>query len=395
MKNKQGRIILLLLVLFVLLLVAEHYAPRPVSWNYTFNASHTMPYGCRVLRKELLPALFNKKVDDNTVTFYEGMNVERSPNSSLVIVTSEFNPDKLDLDAMLNYAGTGNHVFISAFDFSKHLLDTLGIKTLIVPLDTGMLKQKKSTLNLVNHGFKKQNGFVFNRNLTEHCFTAFDTSCTVVLGVDSREQADFIKVHFKDGYIYLHCQPGVFTNYHLLYSNYHYASYALSYLPETNVTWDEYYKPYRSIIRTPVRYILSQKSLRAAYYLIIFGIIIYMLFEGKRRQRPVPVIKPLKNNTLEFVETVARLYMRSKDYRDLILKKITFFNEQLHTRYSINMADYDEKKIEALSRKSGVDISRIRDIYSAAETITNRGSATVEELSGICRRINDFNKQAY
>ncbi|MFO7657865.1 MAG: DUF4350 domain-containing protein [Bacteroidales bacterium] len=395
MKNKQGRIVILLVVLFVLLIVAEHYAPRPVSWNYTFNASHSTPYGCRVMRKELLPAVFNNKVSDNTVTFYEGLSRDHPPNTNLVIIASEFNPDKLDLAALLKFAEGGNHVFISAFGFSKKLLDTLGVKTRIVPLDTGMFKHKKEMLHLVNPQLKKKDGFLFNRNLPEHFFTAFDTSLTAVLGIDNRKQPDFIRIDYQYGALYLHCQPGVFTNYHLLYSNYQYASFALSYLPETNAIWDEYYKPYRSIIRTPVRYILSQKSLRAAYYLVIAGIFIYMLFESKRRQRPVPVIKHLKNNTLEFIETVARLYMQTKDHRDLALKKITFFNEQLRTRYSLNMAECDEKMFETLARKSGADISLVKDIYLTADAIKNRKTISAEELSRLHTMINDFKNRRY
>jgi len=59
------------------------------------------------------------------------------------------------------------------------------------------------------------------------------------------------------------------------------------------------------MVRTPLKYILSQESLKWAYYILIVSIIVYIIFQGKRKQRVIPLIPPLKNTTLEFVRIIA------------------------------------------------------------------------------------------
>jgi hypothetical protein len=51
---------------------------------------------------------------------------------------------------------------------------------------------------------------------------------------------------------------------------------------------------------TPLRFFLTNDFLRWALRLSVFGLILYILFEMKRRQRVIPVITPLRNSTVRF-----------------------------------------------------------------------------------------------
>ena len=57
--------------------------------------------------------------------------------------------------------------------------------------------------------------------------------------------------------------------------------------------------------------------------------------QGKRKQRIIPVITPLKNTSLEFVETIGRLYYQKGTRSGIAHKKIIFFLDFIRTRYNI------------------------------------------------------------
>jgi hypothetical protein len=53
---------------------------------------------------------------------------------------------------------------------------------------------------------------------------------------------------------------------------------------------------------SPMRFILNNPPLRYAWYLLLLGLLIFVLFNAKRKQRIVPVIEPLKNTSLDLSE---------------------------------------------------------------------------------------------
>ncbi len=392
-RNQKVNIILLA-VLFMLLIGLVHYAPAPVDWRYSFSDDDKIPYGCWVLKKDVLPVVFpDNHLATNTVSFFESLPSLHSSGDNLLIVTLDFNPDSLDLKKLLEFVNRGNHVFISSYRFPEELENTLNVESVTSLTDSFSFIRKETVLNLANPALKKSTGYVFNQFLPSHYFQEMDTSNSVVLGYDNSHHLNFIKTRFGKGDIYLHCQPFVFTNYHLLYSNYEYASAVLSYLPDSYTLWDEYYKPFRKVIGSPVRYILTQKSLKQAYFLAIFTILLYLAFGGKRRQRIIPVMHPPKNTSLDFVRIIGRLYMQRKDHRDLVLKKINYFKEWIHSKYLISTDIADKSFYRNLSLRSGVQADLIREIFQSAESIRKSKHITTRELVAIHEKIQEFNKK--
>jgi len=391
MIKHSKRKITILVILFVILIVVEHYAPRPVNWKDSFSEHDKIPFGCWILRKEVLPALFkNEPVIENNNTLYDHLGGLPSGNKNLIIITSKFSPGDLDFQKLLEFGNQGNQVFVGANQISKNLMDTLGLMTRIGLFDSNSLKSVKTTLNLVNPVLYKPDGYVFSQNLPDNFFTKIDTLNTVILGKDQNNNINFIKRSFGNGSFYIHCQPFVFTNYHLLYSNYEYASAVLSYLPLTYTVWDEYYKPNKKIISSPVRYILSQKSLKAAYFLIILTVLFYFIFEGKRKQRAIPVINAPVNTSLDFIETIGKLYLHRHDHRDLAMKNMMLFNDSIFSRYSIIAKEINKDFYRKLSVKSGVDEALVTKIYTLSNQIISKKKISAEQLTELHRNIQKF-----
>ncbi|MDT8348035.1 MAG: DUF4350 domain-containing protein, partial [Flavobacteriaceae bacterium] len=121
--------------------------------------------------------------------------------------------------------------------------------------------------------------------------------------------------------------PQAYTNYYLLNGNKDYAALSFSYIQHRSLYWDNYKKAGRIVITSPMRFVLSQTSLKWAYYLTIATLLVFVIFKAKREQRIIPVLAPLENSSVAFAKTVGSLYYQHKDYSDLIQKKTNYFLE--------------------------------------------------------------------
>jgi len=147
----------------------------------------------------------------------------------------------------------------------------------------------------------------------------------------------------------------------------------LSYLPNQTTIWDEYYKARKNYIKqTPFQQILTTDGLRQALYLAIIGTLIYMVFASKRRQRIIPVVPFKTNTTVDFVETMGKLYYNESGHKEIGMKRINYFLADIRERHRIDTEVLDEAFIRKLSTLSGVnrkDIDRLISNFKVIKTL--------------------------
>jgi hypothetical protein len=382
-----------ILVLFAILVGVQHYMPRPLNWELSFNSGSKLPYGGKVIY-ELLDTLFpQQEIKTNHSSFYLSLNDTTGLNQNLVIISDQFNPDELDLEALIDFVARGNTAFISALSFGEEFCDTLRFATHSPVFDTSVLSRQKVLLALKNPANDSVTEYAFRRGMPRHYFSDYDTLCTLRLGSDEMGNLNFIGTSFGYGKIFLHCQPMAFTNFHLLYGDYQYACRALSILPVEKTIWDQYYKPGSYIDTSPVRYILSEPALKSAYYLILITILIYMIFGTRRKQWIVPVIRPEENASLKFLLTVGRLYFRTGDHAGLAKKKIIYFNEFLRNRYYLHAVTESDEQVKKLTLKSGLNADDIAHLLQRVNVIGKSQHLDRKGLVDFHRLLENFYKK--
>ncbi len=389
LKNKLTYFVLIGL-LFTLLVVLQHFVPKPVDWQINFRGASKSPYGCFVV-KDILPQFFpDKRISYNNISLYEAKNIGNFENNNLVIITNRFSPDEYDLAVLLDFVSSGNTVFISAFDFSTALSDTLQLKVHSPIIDTSAFRKGKEVLNFLNPSLQIESGYVFTRKMPSVYFSSFDSLHTKQLGIDRSGKINYIVTSFGKGKLLLHCQPMAFTNFHILYGNSDYSTSALAYLEEKDILWDNYYKPGRIVNTSPVRFILSQPALRSAYYLALLTILLYMIFEGKRRQRKITIVRPYQNSSLQFIQTVGKLYYKSKNHGDLARKKATYFKDFLRERYYLTTINSEKKNLQLIASKSCVKYEVVEEIILDIESIKQQQNISQTNLINFHTKIESF-----
>jgi len=229
-----------------------------------------------------------------------------------------------------------------------------------------------------------------------------DSSAAFVrLGYMEPDRINFVKIPYGEGSFLLHSNPIVFTNYHLLDEDaVAYASSVFSHLPEGDIYWDEKTKDFyydgggnnNDFMQSPLSYILSQQSLRWAWYLMLGLVVLFVVFRAKRKQRIVPIRAANTNTSLEFVWTIGRLYHQQQDHKNLTEKMMYLFKDFVRRRYGIRLKDDDEKALSKLVIKSEIPETQVNEIFTRYSRMSREESVSEDYLTNFYRALERFYK---
>jgi hypothetical protein len=358
-----------LVLLFVGIIFLDSRKPKPIDWTPTYSIKDKIPFGLYVLDQEMGRFFKGQEIEKinkspyeyfiDQYNFEDKINKGHYINGTFINIVESSDIDKESAHQILQFVGAGNAAFISAKDLPAGLLDTLKLEI------KAEFKLKDSIFNWLANKKTGRQKYKLIEGVGNNYFSKIDTINTTVLGYQSGDsvRVNFIKIKFDKGFFYLHTQPAAFTNFHLLKGNhYQYAEKVLSYLPKTKLLW--YLKDQNGVVidDSPLSYIFSKPALKCAWLTFIFGMFFFMVFNAKRKQRIVPIIKPLPNTTIDFTKTIGNLYYQEGDHDTIINKKIIYFLEKIRGQYLLDTSKLDDDFIKKLAQKSGkkpVDIQNV------------------------------------
>lgn len=371
---------------------------RPINWAPTFDQRDKIPFGLYVLYQEL-SSIFGteKKIDDTKRTAYEEieqLDSLKAYHTALIDILDYGTYGDTKMEPLLNFVRNGGEVFVSTLYFDEWLLDTLGIAQEELRHSIFFPSDKSVTYSLAGDTAR-----IRLEKVTD--FTVFTKlngkNCTILGNLHARGRMipNFIKVSFGKGHFYLHASPSVFTNYNMLTEpGYRYSSKALQVIAHKNILWiDNYYDSAMS--RSPLRVVLSQSGFRQAWYLLLVGLLLLLLFKSKREQRAVKIVTPEPNLSRDFAKTIGALYFENGKPGNIVLKKIDYFLYAIRSSYQLETLDLmNPEFIRHLSRKSGVDIAETQSLITHIDQYRHRETFTIEEVKFINSIIEDFKSKA-
>lgn len=409
---KNNKIAIGIVALLIFQVLFETYKPKAVDWKPDYTQYPKKPYATYILRRQL-PDLFPNQIiqdvktpiynclDDKLDAFLEFAEKEEQAKLSdslrynYIFANDQVNFDSLDLNRLLKAVDIGYNVFIAAENWGA-LGDTLKLNTkvdfdYIYDSDTS---KEKANLRLLDPKLSSKT-YSYKKDQIAYYFATDSIRSTYeVLGVNQKKQPIFIKIPFGDGNFWLNSVPIALSNYSLTKNdNAQYASAVLSYLPANRpILWDEYYKAGKSNNESTFRYVLSAEPLKWALYVALVGMLLFMLFEAKRKQRIIPIIKPLENTTLEFAKTVGMLYYQTANHKDIAEKKITYLFDYIRKRLFITNITYTDAFYQQLAQKSNLSTEQIEQLFRqiAAIKTQNKNNISQEQLLQLNEQIDNF-----
>ncbi|AFL81627.1 hypothetical protein Aeqsu_2167 [Aequorivita sublithincola DSM 14238] len=381
------------------LVYMEANKPQPINWFPSYSKLDKIPLGTYILH-DLMKESFNENFEEKDEPPFEALQ-NSAFNGTYFFVNDEINFDKTELDSLLNWVEKGNTLFVSANYVGKKLLDTLKLE-----MSTEVNVETIGTeplLKLVNGKYATQPPFHIKKDLPVRYFSKINTTSQTVLGVSGgfidslkikEPRINFIKAPIGKGQILLHLQPEVFSNFSLLSeNNATHTAQVLSYINnDETVYWDNYYKSGKHIDISPLRVLLNNKYFKWAYYFVLIGALLFIIFEGRRKQRSIPIVKPLTNKTYEYTRTIAGMYLDKKENHLIAKKQIALFLEFIRTRLRVPTENMNERFYKTVAERSGNTQEDTLNLFTFIEKINNQNNTSEEELLKLYQEIKEFKK---
>ena len=256
-----------------------------------------------------------------------------------------------------------------------------------------MLAADTTFLTFANPLLDTARHYPYRNDQVANYFSVFDTIRTTVVARNAQQRPVTLNIAIGRGHLFLNCTPLVFTNINLLsHRNDAFVSTSLSYLRAKTLHWTVFYQLGRMEATSPLRLILSKEPLAWAYYLAIAALALFILVEARRKQRAIPILQPPRNTTMDFVSTLGNLYFQRGDHKNLAMKKITFFQDTLRSRYYLDLRQPDEDQIKAVARKTGNSEITTALLFGMIEQMKAKEIITAEELMKLNKLMEDFTK---
>ncbi len=437
-----------MLVLFVLFCLLQVNLPKKFVWSPTFSHVDKQPFGCFVFDSVLTQSLPNG-YHVTKKTFFQLDQEHAKEKISVLMVVDQQNLKQLDVKYLCNIARRGGKVMVvasSSFDDGRNA-DTVVVdeleRTFKVRIEDGTYFSLRGILaGLKAHDNDMYDTIYWNNRETMYAaqpyrmfynmvggtlfvdsvpkvkrlaytlstagydyrqdslyvgdFTGFDTI------VDEKERIERIdtfaikkipvavSVPYGKGEVIFVSSPLLFTNYGMLEGNtFVYIFRLMSYLADLPVYRTEAYVKTDAMLvaeQSPFREFIKRPPLRWALYLTLLGVVLFMIFTARRRQRVIPIISKPANRSLEFIQLIGTLYYQRKDHVDLVRKKFKLFAEELRKTAGVDISDVntDDREYLLLAEKTGMNSDRLKKVIRQIRLVLHsEGNISVEEMRSL------------
>lgn len=447
MKSSRN-FLFVMLVLFVLFCLLQVNLPKKFVWSPTFSHVDKQPLGCFVFDSVLTQSLPNG-YHVTKKTFFQLDQEHAKEKISVLMVVDQQNLKQLDVKYLCNIARRGGKVMVvasSSFDDGRNA-DTVVVdeleRTFKVRIEDGTYFSLRGILaGLKAHDNDMYDTIYWNNRETMYAaqsyrmfynmvggtlfvdsvpkvkrlaytlstagydyrqdslyvgdFTGFDTI------VDEKERIERIdtfaikkvptavSVPYGKGEVIFVSSPLLFTNYGMLEGNtFVYIFRLMSYLADLPVYRTEAYVKTDAMLvaeQSPFREFIKRPPLRWALYLALLGVVLFMIFTARRRQRVIPIMSKPANRSLEFIQLIGTLYYQRKDHVDLVRKKFKLFAEELRKTAGVDISDVntDDREYLLLAEKTGMNSDRLKKVIRQIRLVLHsEGNISVEEMRSL------------
>lgn len=437
-----------MLVLFVLFCLLQVNLPKKFVWSPTFSHVDKQPLGCFVFDSVLAQSLHNG-YHVTKKTFFQLDQEHAKEKISVLMVVNQQDLKQLDVKYLCNIARRGGKVMVvasSSFDDGRNA-DTVVVneleRTFKVKIEDGMFFSLRGILaGLKAHDNDMYDTIYWNNRETMYAaqsyrmfynmvggtlfvdsvpkvkrlaytlstagydykhdslyvgdFTRFDTI------VDKKERIERIdtfaikkvpaavSVPYGKGEVIFVSSPLLFTNYGMLEGNTSvYIFRLMSYLADLPVYRTEAYVKTDAMLvaeQSPFREFIKRPPLRWALYLALLGVVLFMIFTARRRQRVIPIMSKPANRSLEFIQLIGTLYYQRKDHVNLVRKKFKLFAEELRKTAGVDISDVntDDREYLLLAEKTGMNSDRLKKVIRQIRLVLHsEGNISVEEMRSL------------
>ncbi|MDR3093045.1 MAG: hypothetical protein LBU62_00170 [Bacteroidales bacterium] len=207
-----------------------------------------------------------------------------------------------------------------------------------------------------------------------------------------------IRYNIGEGNLIIVCNPLFFTNYGILNDSISpYIWQHLGYVKNRPLIRTEYYSRMNYAMDSGIAatwdILTRDKPMSWALIITLLTLLIFILSNLKRKQKPIPIIRPPKNMLLDFVRSITNLYIRKNNNADIVMKRRLYLSEELKRKHGIDIVNQTStiEMCNRLAQKTGCMPQDIRRCLLKMNAINENIKLTDKELMDIVKEMNQLN----
>lgn len=397
-------------LLFVLLFVLQIQLPKQFVWNPTFLHSDKQPFGCYVFDSVLTQSM-PKGYQVTRQTFMQLNLAHPDERIGVLALMDQPNFTDIDVSQLLDIAKRGGKVMLVYNRcYGTNLEDTLHITMgnygsfsadyLMRSISNGNERYDILCWTAHDKVYPANQYRVYSDLIGSRIFVDSKKKATVLVrNTDDPRDTLAISIPYGKGQIFVASTPLLFTNYGMLCG--HTSEYIfrmMSQMADMPVYRMEIYKNMDPTEggQSPLQEFLRRPALRWAIYLAMLGIVLFMIFTARRRQRVIPVMAPPVNKSLEFIQLIGTLYYQRKDHADLVRKKFLFFAEEARRKAGVDIADVnsDGSEYQFLAVKLGMQPTEVGHILREVRLVVHsEASISAAQMRKLIDAIDEMQRK--
>jgi len=444
--------VIVLLVIAAFIFYIMENKPRQFDWSLTLYPESKEPYGGYIFDQSL-PDLFpNARIEKTDSSIYttlrgeseeQGLEQGQGQDTLYLILEDQYVMSLVDSRSMLDFVERGNSAFFALGDYVSEglIFDSLRIVHEFLDFDRSFTKldstkdgksfvqfefidsylqegpehyfpskyrlgsfesfglepdSVKKPYDVLAYYKTKYDPFFFNEIDDDE---AADTIGTMVHAkTESNEicYPHYVRIKYGEGFFYFHNYLETFTNYHMSNdTSLAYIEKVFANLEPDVLIYDNYYKPWRQKApadKSRLKVLLKSEPMRWLRTLSFVGILFLIFSLIKRKQRIIPVITPVRNETIDFIETLGMLYFNDRGHKSLANRKVSHFFEYLRRNYYLQEIETTKKGAKAISAKTGLSQEKIMRLFSVIRNMELRKEVYDTDLVNVNRIIDELYK---
>lgn len=398
--SNRSRLILLALVIGLvgyLLSVFKFVKVADVSWDRNYAFESREPYGGYAFL-EMVKAYYGPErvhFASDTTTFA----VDTVAECILYIALNAYSNYHTPLDSFLTFVSQGNDALLIGSE-QTYELDSIFASAIYGDLYDTTVWVKVGDMD---YGFLNyREDYLYPRDQYFGTFQVIPLdSIAAVTGISYElhhklhdGQYAMISRPYQSGQIYLHVIPELYSNAAFNQASMQgYIEATLSMYTPDYVIIDQVnlHDPAPEQHAGQLDYVLSQPSLRWAYYLALMSMFVFLIFRSKRKQQVIPIIPVNSNTSMAYVDTLSHLYQSQQQPTKLISHLEEVWWHWVKKKYYIT-ADMPNA-ISTLSRKCHVAEQEITNIIKRFSSAKDNPLFQNDQLIRFHQQLEDFYKK--
>jgi hypothetical protein len=424
---KKGTKILIFSAAFIGMIIVYYslfYSEKKrFDWSELYELDKDKPYGTWLI-SELLKEYNDQPFSELKLPLDKSLKDAKSP-SNYVFIGGEIYLEETSSDSLLSYVAKGNNAFIFTKAQPYLLLDKLleGIDldsiyslydfafsdSLVNQLEPSIFRlDKAQRVAYIKRNENIAYYWSYLKEFYEHPQIE-KLGNSKAYGEDGlHEGVNFYKIEYGEGSFYFHSQPISFTNIVLKEDGMlAYTNNVFALLNSGPIYWEEHnwrfnkpnpktwlYKPsFFNTGKSPLNFILTNPPLKWAWYLLLGFVLLFVIFNGKRRKAIVPILPDRRNTSLAHLKKMSVLYIKNENHYVICAKMFENFLGYIQNELRININQDPEKISAEIHIKRNIELDYVKAVFDGWRYIEFSKTARKEILEKFNTDLNAFYEQ--